>query len=770
MPVLCLKKCHALALCYFFCLTAALLAPPLLAGGGNILGSRTGDLGAIYHHQWNFCRDSILAGDFPAWNHFTFCGNPFVANMEARVFYPPQLAMLPLPTAWGINLTIFIHWMLCGYFAWLLARKLRLEATAALLTGTVFMLSGPNAACLFPGHMSVIMVIAWFPLLLWFVEHLIDGITPGRIAAGATALALSILAGHPQILFYSSFLILVYTLARAAMIGVRQVAALVASVGAMTVLGVMMSAVQLLPTWFMQKEGSRQVMTFDNAATFSIAPRDLLTFLLPGLFGDNITSPFWGGWYPWVIAVFMGVGTMMLLMIGLLHARRCKPMIAMAVVGALSLLIALGSFTPVFKALYSFFPGFDFFRGSAKILSHAALAIAVVSGYGLQMLVEERFRKAHALIFACFGIVAGITALVPMYLRADGGTGYVSWMREIASSPANIEINATNFIHPVIVKAVSDQLFRQSIRLLVLASGVLVLAVLRYRMRNPRLVGIGFLLLIAGDLFFAHRRYVATFDGDTGGAKALADRVDLDTRIYWNDPTSSPNAALSGRFLSVSGYESIFPRRFAMMLNGLNNQPLAGWNSTAELNPPDAARFFSARFVYSGSLEGLAPPTIPRAMIHHDWQTAASGELALQQFLSRRDVTAPPIIDSSTGSVSVRTSPHPPQPAHVVEQTASSLAITTSSAHDGLLYVTDNLTPGWSASIDGAPTRILGANHAFRAVEVPAGGHTVVFRYRVPGLGVGIGLSVAGILLSVLLSSIPSAAFARVRNVLTPAK
>ena len=37
--------------------------------------------------------------------------------------------------------------------------------------------------------------------------------------------------------------------------------------------------------------------------------------------------------------------------------------------------------------------------------------------------------------------------------------------------------------------------------------------------------------------------------------------------------------------------------------------------------------------------------------------------------------------------------------------------------------------PGWIAELDGRQTPILRADVLFRAVEVPAGRHTVVFRY-----------------------------------------
>jgi uncharacterized membrane protein YfhO len=48
----------------------------------------------------------------------------------------------------------------------------------------------------------------------------------------------------------------------------------------------------------------------------------------------------------------------------------------------------------------------------------------------------------------------------------------------------------------------------------------------------------------------------------------------------------------------------------------------------------------------------------------------------------------------------------------------------------GLLVLTDTFMRGWQAWIDDQPAPIWVANHAFRAVVVPAGAHTITFAYR----------------------------------------
>jgi uncharacterized membrane protein YfhO len=48
----------------------------------------------------------------------------------------------------------------------------------------------------------------------------------------------------------------------------------------------------------------------------------------------------------------------------------------------------------------------------------------------------------------------------------------------------------------------------------------------------------------------------------------------------------------------------------------------------------------------------------------------------------------------------------------------------------GFLVLTDTWRPGWRATVDGRATPIHEAYGALRGVVVPAGPHTVEFRYR----------------------------------------
>jgi hypothetical protein len=71
----------------------------------------------------------------------------------------------------------------------------------------------------------------------------------------------------------------------------------------------------------------------------------------------------------------------------------------------------------------------------------------------------------------------------------------------------------------------------------------------------------------------------------------------------------------------------------------------------------------------------------------------------------------------------------------------------------GILVLTDAFYPGWKARVDGQERKILRANYLFRAVELPAGNHKVEFIYDPESFKIGLAISLftIGLLVTVPL-------------------
>ena len=78
------------------------------------------------------------------------------------------------------------------------------------------------------------------------------------------------------------------------------------------------------------------------------------------------------------------------------------------------------------------------------------------------------------------------------------------------------------------------------------------------------------------------------------------------------------------------------------------------------------------------------------------------------------------------------------------------LQLRVNSPADAWLVLADTWYPGWRATIDGVPSEIQIANEAFRAVEFPAGDHTIEFWYEPRSVSIGLLVSLAGLALIVV--------------------
>jgi hypothetical protein len=67
-----------------------------------------------------------------------------------------------------------------------------------------------------------------------------------------------------------------------------------------------------------------------------------------------------------------------------------------------------------------------------------------------------------------------------------------------------------------------------------------------------------------------------------------------------------------------------------------------------------------------------------------------------------------------------------------------------------LLLFVDSWYPGWTATVDGAPVPLYLADDAFKAIVVPAGTHQVRFAFSSPAVYLGVTLSLATLLLTIV--------------------
>jgi hypothetical protein len=158
------------------------------------------------------------------------------------------------------------------------------------------------------------------------------------------------------------------------------------------------------------------------------------------------------------------------------------------------------------------------------------------------------------------------------------------------------------------------------------------------------------------------------------------------------------------------------------------------------------------RLVHSGDVkiyENLS--TLPRAFVAPDALVVPDDASARAALSDPAFDPASTVILASAPSVSItRHTSLVTRDATISEYAPELIRLTASGP--GFLLLTDAYYPGWTATVDGSPAPILRADIMFRAVELPAGTHTVEFRFE--PLSVKIGLWISGVAWAVVLASL----------------
>ncbi len=235
-------------------------------------------------------------GRLPLWDDGQALGVPHLHQVHYAVLYPP--AGLPLALGWsGLAWMALLHLLAAGLGMLLYLDALGRSRTASLLGALAFLGSAWLTARLhsFP----VAGAAVWLPWVLWGLERasqaaVPDGAPPGThaprsparryLAAAALALALSLLAGFPQVSLWILALAGVFELLRvgSALRHGRLWAGNLARAAAALLLGLALAAPQLLPTLdYVLHDGLRGAQSPEVVAADALDPPLLWHLLVP---------------------------------------------------------------------------------------------------------------------------------------------------------------------------------------------------------------------------------------------------------------------------------------------------------------------------------------------------------------------------------------------------------------------------------------------------------------------------------------------------------
>jgi hypothetical protein len=293
----------------------------------------------------HFTASELSNGRIPFWNPYNASGEPWFANPQTGVFYPPTWLFVLLPFETAYVLFLLLHVVLLGWGAYLLFARTA-SSGAAMVGATALMLGGPVLSLL--DVQNNLCTLAWIPLALWCAAE-------GAWRRGALVLALAFLGGEP---FFAAVAALLYVLVR------RKVDVLWTAIAAFGI-----SAVQLLP--FLEF-----VSTSDRAGGMgdalilrdSMSLADWLRLAVPNAAHSQQFVP----------VVYVGAITLVLALIGVTRAHK-----AWLALLAFAVLIASG---PAFLAHLPL----TLFRYPARLVPIAAIAIAALAVAGWERIRRDK--------------------------------------------------------------------------------------------------------------------------------------------------------------------------------------------------------------------------------------------------------------------------------------------------------------------------------------------------------------------------------------------
>src|SRR5690606_24395315 len=155
----------------------------------------------------------------------------------------------------------------------------------------------------------------------------------------------------------------------------------------------LIAAIQVVPTleYFTQSSRS-EGLSFEVTANLSYPPLQLLTLLNPNFFGTPADGSYLAGAMFFENHAYIGFVPLLLAgagVVGWLQRRRFlvyyptfRSVPFWAGLALVTLVLAFGSFTPIYRLLYEHVPTFDFFREPVRWMIAPVFSLSVLAGIG----------------------------------------------------------------------------------------------------------------------------------------------------------------------------------------------------------------------------------------------------------------------------------------------------------------------------------------------------------------------------------------------------
>ncbi|MBD3316727.1 MAG: YfhO family protein [Chitinivibrionales bacterium] len=696
-----------------------------------------------------FVRESLLNLRFPHWNPFVFGGMPFFSALHTGVMYPFNLIMSFIPagheTYWYfLQVMIILHLLFAGICMYYFCRSRHISRGSSFIGALGYMLCGFFITQVI--HSLMLYIIAWLPLIMMLLEQALRRRRFTLAIAGGLILGLTIFAGHPQITFYEFLFLGAFTIYVWFDKQDRQWRDFAIPLVLFTI-AVGLSLVQILPTVELSEQSGRIGWTFLEASEGSLSFRQLLTFLVPKIFGAWTGArtgsaaripPFWlkdspnSGYYTyWETCFYTGIAVLILGFLYLRLIKKSRFAQFFALWCGLSLAVALGNHFFVYRLLFDFVPGFGTFRIPARILFTWNLLLPVAAATTLDKINDPTLSKDYrrpiliaAAACTTFGLLIGL------------GLMQTFWPELTNSRLASFA-------------AKQGWLLSLNAGLVLLVFGLYYGNRLPSRFLRPAVAGILALDLLVfgwGQHMINDQGAPQHFRENHQIARSLKDESqDEQFRANMRQFILEPDVVINrkGGLMILKKNQGAIDR--VELIEGYNPlqlyrrlPPLKSDNFQALLDLLNVKYYVDPGFRPGNPAQQnplrLNPTYMPRARFFYratvlESDSAVKKRMLEGSFDHRRElllsekpsITLPPPGDDASP---------PSNHVEILSYEPNRIEIEAQTQENGLLWLSEIWYPAWKAYINGESTKIHRADYSFRAIEIPAGKHRVEFVYR----------------------------------------
>lgn len=436
---------------------------------------------------------------------------------------------------------------------------------------------------------------------------------------------------------------------------------------------------------------------------------------------------------------------------------------ALFAVTALSILLAWGHNFAWFSHLFiDYFPGYNKFRTVSSILVIAEFTIPILAMLGLhKMLTTPDFFKQYKITFYC--VMGGGIAICLLGWFAPSIFGNPFSQSEIqAFNEAGIfsAPEMSGIIHAIRtgrLSLVSSDAFRS---LFIILIGVAVMMLyFKGKLKNQKVVTCLLTVLVLIDLYTVDKRYVNTENFVAASSdEAVFSPTSADLEIL-------KDTAMNYRVLDYSGMESARSSYFHKTIGGYHAAKLTRYNDllTHQLNARSGnineavVNMLNAKYLLYNDDNGQPVAVVNPGALGNAWfvdkinyVATPNEEMNALNGLSPDSIAvADKKFEQTLGSSSPKSS------GDTIFETSyapNRLTYHAESKNGGVAVFSEVYFPwGWTATINGQEIPIGRVNYVLRALNIPAGKHSIEFKFDPQSLHVTDTLSTTAIIIIYLL-------------------